>query len=97
MSSYFEMKANKRKVRKYLKCANEFARKFDSANGKYFSISLRAFAKIAKVTTFCAGYQFLRKVRESTIFCFLFIFSTQQQNKVGKNGNRQRNNMIKSK
>ena len=71
MSSYFEMKANKRKVRKYLKCANEFARKFDSANGKYFSISLRAFAKIAKVTTFCAGYQFLRK--NQRIYDFLFF------------------------
>ena len=74
MPSYFEMKANKRKVRKYLKCANEFARRFDSANGKYFSISLRAFAKIAKITTFWAGYQFLRKNKRIYVFLFFVYF-----------------------
>ena len=52
MSSYFSMKANKRKVWKCLKCVNEFSRRFDLANGKYLSIFLEVFARIVKITHF---------------------------------------------
>ena len=46
------MKTNKRKIRKCLKYVKEFWRRFDSANGKYFSIFIGAFARIVKVTHF---------------------------------------------
>ena len=50
MSTYFSMKTNKRKVRKCLKYTKEFSRRFDMGNGKYLSIFLGVFARIAKVT-----------------------------------------------
>ena len=52
MSSYFLMKANKRKVRECLKWVKEFSRRFDFANLGIFSIFLGVFARIVKVTHF---------------------------------------------
>ena len=44
------MKTNKRKVRKSLKYVKKYSRRFDDANGKYFSILLGVFARTVKIT-----------------------------------------------
>ena len=52
MLSYFSIKANKRKVRKYLKYVKEFLLRFGLANGKYLSIFVVVFARNVKVSHF---------------------------------------------
>ena len=89
MSSYFSMKTNKRKVRKCLKCVEEFLRRFNVGNGKYLSVFLVVFARIVKVTHFPQVTNFCERAhgkiyppkvdKNNRIYVF---FSTQQQNKV---------------
>ena len=52
MSSYFSMKTNKRKVRKCFKCVKEFSRRFELANGKYFSIFLEFLQELSRLHIF---------------------------------------------
>ena len=61
MSNYFQMKVNKRKSWKCLKCVKEFSRRFYLANWKFLSIFLGVFCKNYQGCTFCSGYQFSRK------------------------------------
>ena len=95
MSSYFSMRTNKGKIRKYLKCVREFLRRFDLANGKYLSIFLGVFARITKVTHFTQVINFRERIydkvhpskvdknREPMVFfvCFfVFVFVFFQHN-----------------
>ena len=58
MSSYFQMKTNKRTNKKWIRWVKEFFHRFDLANGKYLSIFLRVFARIVKATHFAQVINF---------------------------------------
>ena len=78
------MKANKKKVRKYLKCVYEFSGRFDLANGKYLSIHIT----LKRIYNWEYIFQLNNEGGGKP---------HEKKTTTRKNENRQRNNRMKSK